>query len=401
MAIVEPFRGLRFDPERVELERVLAPPYDVLSRAERDRLASSDAHQIVHADLPEPPGEPASYAHAASVLAGWVDEGALRLDAEPSLYLYRATWGERGQEAERLGVLAALGIGPGQERVVLPHERTTPKDVADRLALRQATGADLSPIWVLVPGSAFAADLAKLADVKGLADTPAHHLQGAHHQLVQVPGEEAEALRQSAAGTPVLVADGHHRLEVARRHASERPDLPGAAMALALLTPLDEATLPRAIHRVLSGVPSAEVEAALRRLGAELVPFTEAPEALLGPGRLESLAGPVLVSSDGARLLRLPADASQQADAEVVQPVLDALVRERAGAAVRFEHDPARALEAGSVDVAVLLRPVRLARLQAVVDTGSVLPPKSTFFWPKPPTGLVLRPFGPPLLREP
>jgi len=400
MAIVEPFRGLRYDPGRVELERVLAPPYDVLSRAERDRLASSDEHQIVHADLPEPLGDPSSYPHAASVLSTWMGEGTLRLDPEPSVYLYRATWSDGEEAAERIGVLAALGVGDGQERGVLPHEQTTPKDVADRLALRRATGTDLSPIWALVPGPDFAADLAKLAEEAGLADAPAWRADGVRHQLLAVPEDQAGALCRSAAPTPVLVADGHHRLEVARRHAEERPDLPLAASALALLTPLDEATLPRAIHRVLSGVPLASLDSELRRLGAEVVTADVAPRSLLDPRQLETLSGPVIVSPEGTFVLRRPADADASADAEVIQPVLEAAARAHPEATIRFEHDPARAIDAARTDVVILLRPVGLRRLQAVVDTGSVLPPKSTFFWPKPPTGLVLRPFGPPLLGE-
>jgi len=395
MAIVKPFRGLRFDPGRVELERVLAPPYDVLSRADRDRLARSDEHQIVHADLPEPLGDPSSYANAAALLRRWVDEGVLRVDPEPSYYLYRTTWEEDGRTAERIGVLGALSIGPDQAGAVLPHERTTPKDVADRLALRQATGTDLSPIWVLVPNPTFAAGLAAVRRRAHLDETPMWRVDQARHQLLRLPSDAGADLERSVLAGAVLVADGHHRLEVARRHALEHPHLDGADLALALFTPLDVTTQPKAIHRVLDGVPAGALTEGLQAIGASLEPLLGAPESLLEAGWLDRAEGPVVISGNDRFVAHLPDSTSGRSDAEVVEAALQDLLRTHPGALVRFEHDLA---EAAKADLALLLRPVPLERLRAVVDTGAVLPPKSTFFWPKPPTGLVLRPFARPMV---
>ena len=151
VARFEPFRGIRYDPARVDLGAVTAPPYDVLSESDRDQLAGRDPHNIVRIDVPLERHGPGRYDTAAATLHRWLDEGVLVTDVEPSFYLRADDVRRRVRHAARntVGVLGALEVVDPGKGEVLPHERTTPKARTDRLDLTRATEANLSAIWGL------------------------------------------------------------------------------------------------------------------------------------------------------------------------------------------------------------------------------------------------------------
>ena len=310
----EPFLALRYDTDRVSLDAVVAPPYDVLSDEDRARFATRDEHNIVHVDLPIAPDGGDRYAWAAELLDRWRDRGVLVTDPTPSFTLYRMRFTDHAQQArETIGVLGALEVVDAGADGVLPHERTTPKAATDRLDLTRATGANLSPIW----GLSLAAGLTELLAEPGEPLGTVTDDDGVVHQVERVddPARTA-AIAAAVASAPVLIADGHHRYEVSRRYRDERRAAGASAagqapwdLTLAYVGELVEEQLSVApIHRLLDGLPADRTWAEVLEPCFELEPVGPAVPELAA--RLVELGALALVDGDGeATLLRPRPDA--------------------------------------------------------------------------------------------
>jgi uncharacterized protein (DUF1015 family) len=357
------FPGIRYDEHRHDLALVTAPPYDVIDADERAVLAARDQRNVVHVDLPV--GEDA-YTRAASTFAAWRADGDLVTDA-PSLYLYRMT---AGGEAT-LGVIGALGLEPPGEGGILPHEQTTPKARSDRLDLLRATHANLSAIW----GLSLADGLAKLFDVDGaIALGRWEDDDGVAHELWRVDDADRIArIVESVASAPVVIADGHHRYETCLAFAGERPELAGNAATLCFVVELapDQLTV-QPIHRLLHGVAVGALEDAL------------ATEFEIGVD-----GGLALVTPEGTRPLR-----RREESHDIDTIVLDRSLATLPTVEVTYQHgvdNVDRAVRRGDAVAGVLVRAVTVEQIAATAHARAKLPPKSTFFWPKPRTGTVFR----------
>ena len=385
MAEVRPFSGLRYD-ERVAgpLSELICPPYDIISPDERARLARN-VRNFVRVELPEPTA--AGYREAAGLLAGWRADGALRADA-PSVYLHEHDFALGGARATRRGVFVALRLHPASDGVVLPHERTFPKAKADRLELMRATRVNSSPIFGMVDGRAMAALSGADADDAGSAT-----LGQDAHRLRRVA--DADAIRRFADAMRderVYIADGHHRYETALTYAEERNAAAGAneRFVLTYLCALDDPGLRiLGTHRIVSGGADA-VTAALRSFDAS--PIDRGALGDIQPGIVIVRDGTYtrLEPRAGADLSKLPR-AWRELPVAIAEELLLAPARE-AGAEVTYEHDTDRAVAAAAGGrAAVLIRAVDPATLRAVADAGERLPQKTTYFYPKVPTALVIR----------
>lgn len=382
-----PFRGIRYAAD--DLAPLTAPPYDVISREERDELAAQDPRNVVHIDVPvlQPgSGRDDPYVEAAERLERWREDGTLVTD-DPSLYLYRMSFAdEAGAARQTLGVIGALGLVPPGEGDVLPHEHTTPKAKSDRLRLMRATAANLSPIW----GLSLAQGLSKLLDV----GRPALHSwldpDGVRHELWRESRADAIAeIRAAIESEPVVIADGHHRYETSLALAAERRDLPGAGATLCYLVELVEDQLAvQPIHRLVAGLPDGtDITGSLAdtfevERSAE-VPDANAVARLVDSGRLG------LITADGFAYLRPRLDGGR-IDSELVADALAALPAHE----LSYQHALtacAAAVRDGYADAAILLRPVSVSQIQRVAHARQKMPPKSTFFWPKPRTGVLFR----------
>ncbi|MGH2368022.1 MAG: DUF1015 domain-containing protein [Chloroflexota bacterium] len=443
MAEVRPFRGLRFDPSQVDLSAVVCPPYDVISPTEQQAYHARDAHNIVRVELGLAPTDPRvpgnRYALAADALARWRQEGILVPDGKPAMYLYEQQFSLGDRPLARRGLLVAGRLHDWSEGAVLPHEGTRAGPKEDRLALLRATETNVSPLWLLYDdgdgrvGAAVAAGWEQALD--GVAESG-----GERHTLRVV--DEPAALRavvDAFAGRPLYIADGHHRYETAQIYRDERRQAAGQAdpdagyeFALMLLVALDDpglVVLPT--HRLVRNLdrsPDEVREALARWLSLTLLTLPDGDDAAVGSAveRAVAEAGKrshafALYERGGAWLLRprddvdwralLPgghSDAWQGLDVAM----LDALViRGPCGISAEGEaahadatsHAPSdklayvsnvagavTAVRSGEADQAYFLNPTRVEQVCAVAAAGDRMPPKSTYFVPKPVTGLVL-----------
>lgn len=386
----EPFRALRY-AAGVDLDAVVAPPYDVLSDADVDALAARDPHNIVHVDVPR--GGDDRYRRAAERLRSWIDEGILMADDTATYTLYRMRFRDAtGVDRELVGVIGGLEVVDEGAGGVLPHERTTPKASTDRLDLTRATRTNLSPVWGLSLARGLTAVLQAPGEVLGAVE-----VDGVVHQVERVSDRERIAAIGAAVGADdVLIADGHHRYGISRIHRDEtraatgRRDTP-AELTLAFVGELTPEQLSiEAIHRLYTGVDAATLATWLDRRFARTPAPAPSPALLAEMDRRGAL---VLVRPDGSADWLEPRpgafDEVRSLDGAWLEATLAGLDAE-----VTYQHgidEVVGALAGGRADAAVLIRPVSITEIERTAREGLLMPPKSTFFTPKLRTGFVVR----------
>ncbi|HSJ98428.1 MAG TPA: DUF1015 domain-containing protein [Myxococcota bacterium] len=429
MTDVRPFRALRYDPARVDLDRVIAPPYDVVNAEERAFYWERDPHGAIRLELTRDPDAEAAadYRDVAGAIAAWRRAGVLRLDEAPALYALRQRFaGPGGEPRAREGFFAALRLEPYERRIVRPHERTLAGPKADRLKLLRATRANLSPIFLLYedPERTLTGLLAAQLDAGPAVE--ARDPAGVEHRLVPIREPAAIArVRGFLAERPVVIADGHHRYETALAYQAERRAAAGGEAGHDfVLAYLADAYAPGSlllpIHRVVREAPAPDDPTWRARLPGweeQRVPCPD-PERL--PALLAAHLAPLadrhqaFAADDGSGVLRIfarlrrgpegsGAAAEAEADGEIGTRVLhaevlagvfgldDAAVRDGAVGFAKQPLEAAREVRAGRGTVALYLNPLRPSDVFRVTAAGEVLPQKSTYFHPKLPTGLCFR----------
>ncbi|GHA40260.1 MULTISPECIES: DUF1015 domain-containing protein [Streptomyces] len=409
-----PFRGLRYDPDRVgSLAAVTSPPYDVVVRPDGLlHLESADPYNIVRLILPQAATPEARNEQAARTLRRWTAEGVLTTDPDPGLYVYE----QRDREGMlQRGIIGALRVSDPSEQVVLPHEDVMPHVVADRAALMRATRANLEPLLLTYRGDdatpATTALVERTAEQPPLLSTTTE--DGFCHRLWSVTAPDTVArVRAELSRHQALIADGHHRWATYRTLRAEHPSPSPWDHGLVLL--VDTARYPlrvRAIHRLLHGVPVHEAVAALaghfrvRRLGTSLDESLETLAKAAGSGNAFLLAGDgafhlVDLPDPGLLARTVPTDrpeAWRTLDATVLHATLLAHVwhvPDDSASHISYIHDTAATVEKAERDggTAVLMHPVREEVVRELARQGVTMPRKSTSFGPKPASGLVLRP---------
>ena len=393
----EPFAGLRYTAE--DLDEVAAPPYDVISPDDRAALVGRSEHNAVRLELPEPEDGRDRYATAAVLLEEWRAAGVLRADVAPAFYIYRMRFAdESGTPRTTTGVIGSLAIDAAGAGDVLPHEHTMPKPKDDRLNLLRATRANLSPIW----GLSLSAGLSDQCRPDGAGIGPAQRavdLDGVVHELWPLtdPARLA-AVVDAVASAPVVIADGHHRYETATAYRGERRSANGDQagdhdLVMAYVVELaDEQLSVRAIHRLIAGLPAGfDLVEALERH------FEISPTAAPDPGittRMAEAGSLALVTTAGTWLLRPRPTTVDAAEYDLDSSRLDVALADLPDHQLTYQHgwDLAdAAVQKGEADAAVLLRPATVAQISETGHAGGRMPPKTTFFWPKPRTGLVFR----------
>jgi uncharacterized protein (DUF1015 family) len=394
MAVVSPFRALRYDPARVgDLAAVVAPPYDVISPAHQDALYDRSPYNVVRLILPS---ESERAEAAAATLRAWMASGVLVRDPALALYFYSQEFSLKdGSRHRRDGVLCRLGLEEFGTGVVRPHERTFPGPKADQLALLRATGAYLSPIFGL-----YARPREGLRDLAGVSGEPLIEIVQDHGEVHRVwrVDDAAAVARVSAALAPetIFIADGHHRYETALAYRAER-GAAGPRSILAFVSNMEEeGLLVLPTHRLLR-VPLPFAPADFEERLCECFTVEHVP-----PGTPRPAGAIDVVLPD--RRLRLRARATAAAcvahlpasvrgldvallHGAILEPMLGAGSRD-----LDFTHDDDEAVEAvasGRSTAAFLLNPPTVAAVRAVCLAGELMPEKSTYFYPKLASGLV------------
>ena len=350
VAQIRPFRALRYD-EGVAgpLEALVAPPYDVVSPDQRELLRGRSRHNVVNLTLPDDEEQ------AARDLAEWRDAGVLVREEAPSYWWLQQDYtGPDGVERTREGFVAALRAEPYENRVVLPHERTHAGPKEGRLRLLRATRTHLEPIFLLWDGT---------IEVEGLGepDLTADE-SGVRSQLWRLGAEFGDALTEELRDAQLLIADGHHRYETTLAfHAEDGTE--ESAWLLVVIVPTDQEGLTIfPTHRLAEHVNGAE--------GTAIDP----------PG--DVLPGPVLYRDGRYELL----------ESDELDPVVVDRLQPSGVTYTPYASEAVAAVDRGEAEAAFLLRPTRIEDVWEVAQRGEVMPQKSTFFYPKLTSGLLLLP---------
>ncbi|HLE46861.1 MAG TPA: DUF1015 domain-containing protein [Candidatus Thermoplasmatota archaeon] len=440
MVEIRGLRGIEFDATKVELGKVVAPPFDVINDDERQRLGKLSPYNLAHVTLPKAPRSGKTkdpHEHASQLLDAWLVEGVLKEQPEEAVYAYEIWYTWRHQEKRMRGVLVGLKVDPTYKQVV-PHERIFDKPAEERLKLLRATTFDLEPIWLLYSGKTVEETLWAYIDGAGEApDILVTGPDGAIHKLWRVVDPAvAGTVLEGLKGRKAYIADGHHRYATAVKYAEERRlrEYRPAKTApyeykMVLLTNMNDPGLGiRPTHRVVKApkkVDLAELRTKLSqdfditehtghgaKLGEEMLVALERSAAALPQAHMFALYG-----GDASRYWLLRAKENVLPDTvapgrsftwrSIDTAYLQKLILEKSvgipekkwGDDIYYTRDEAEAISlvhARKASLAVFHLPTKLAQLRAIADGAEVMPPKSTYFTPKPLSGLVLHRIGRP-----
>ena len=423
MAILKPFRGCRFDASMVgSLSDVICPPYDMIGPDLKTELQARSPYNAVHlegGEQPDPVDPQAGYQQAASLFRQWLADGAMLRDDGPCFYLMRHAYNFGGVRRQHVGLFADVLVEDYDAGAVLPHEFTREPAVLDRVALLDACQAQFSPIMSLYQDAN--GDLQRIYDAvlandpDATAATPA----GGDAQLWRIADAETQtAITETFANRPVFLADGHHRYEAALRYSRSQAGAaagPQAASSYVMMTLVefdDPGLLLLPYHRVVGGMTDEQLAGVRslmdglfdsRPLDPDITPQAAVAEvARVGehahcfavfwadaPPSLHTLRAGVDWESWGM----LAVSEAWVLQERVLAPALDDALADALAGCIDYspDHDGiVQRVNLGEQQMAILLKPFPLEPFRRIVSAGNRLPPKSTFFYPKLPTGLVI-----------
>lgn len=442
MATVAPFRGIRYNPEKVKsLSDVVTPPYDVIDPAAQDRYYRRHPNNIIRLEygkVLEGDGPDSSrYTRAASDYAAWLEEKVLAPEKEPAFYLYEQEFTAGGIKRVRTGFFCAVKLEPYEKGVVLPHEETLPKHKADRLELMRACRANFSPIFSLYADR-------ELAVIRTLRESAGDRPPDAAcadecdeiHRLWVISDQSAViTARKIMDEKRIFIADGHHRYETALNYRAERLACGGGGsgacnyVMMTLVNLYDPGLVVLPTHRLVRSAAGDDVSSLIKRIeedfSLEEFPLSPGMEnfnkfldhmARRGAGTAGDLRHRHVfgIYTGGGRLFTaslknedqlaklMPGDKSpawQGLDVSVLHSLIiekymgigrELLARGDHITYTREEKGALRAVDRGDCQVALFLNPTLVEEVTEVAANGEKMPQKSTYFYPKVITGLVL-----------
>jgi uncharacterized protein (DUF1015 family) len=449
LVTVHPFQGILYNPQRVDVAQVVAPPYDVIMTPDQQRYYRQDPHNVVRLIAgevrPSDTPEDNKYTRAEGFFNAWLREGILQRETSPCLYVYRHEFSDplTGKARARLGILGVVELEPFG-RGVLPHERTHARARADRLSLTRAVEANLSPVFALYEDPRSAIRPILESAMTGPPRLSIRSEDGDQHTVWSLcTGHRLQELADVFGVSRLYIADGHHRYETAlnfrNRQRLEHPQAAADAAfnyVLMLLVDVQDPGLTiLPTHRVLHDLEAFDAAALLGRLSSRHRVVERAGRAALLAAMREPTSGHrigmALGSASPSPLwggqgggLKTPSplwggsgrgyftvdiertlagDPVSELDVsvlhrEILQRELgleEAILEQERY--VSYSRDVQMVLDQvarGAAQAAFLLRPPAVADVVAVANAGEVMPQKSTYFYPKPASGIVFNPLG-------
>ncbi|MCK9355802.1 MAG: DUF1015 domain-containing protein [Dehalococcoidia bacterium] len=424
---VQPFRGIRYDADRAGgLSSLLCPPYDIISDRQRLELYARSPHNMIRLEYPLPPaGESTDdterYVLAARLFREWMAQGVLKQDASPALYVHDHSFVFRGRRHVRRGLFARVGLRPWYGGVY-PHELTGTKAKQDRLELMRACHVSFSgPIGLYEDREGGISKLLEEA-VDGISYVDVEEMVDRHRfRAVRDPAIIAR-IGAAFAGESIYIADGHHRYETALVYQQERRSAESGVVphgqawdyiAMTLTAFSDPGLFISPVYRVLTGLEMpgvAEIEAGLSRyFSIDYVPVGTALARSAPVGEMALMAVAGLRQGMLAELRKRPGvDLGAEVPGEHSSEyrtfnvsILNHVVMAKVlrvnpdGEGVTYSPDVEAVVDlvqSGRAQMAFLLTPAHPMLVKKIADQQERMPRKSTYFYPKPPTGLVAYP---------
>jgi uncharacterized protein (DUF1015 family) len=405
MTDIRPFRALRYPASLGRLESLLAPPYDVISEDYRKALRERNAGNVVRVILKDPLDGERGYERIGEIFKAWRADGTLVQDQEPAIYLLEQRFSWEGRTFIRSGLLARFKVEPEGSPLIRPHEKTRGPAKEDRFSVLKATRANFSPIFLFFEDQgAFAKAALRAKESHPVLAVYTDDDGIAHTVWAVKKAENIRELAESAGGGPSYIADGHHRYATAQRYLKEVG--PEGAVTYGYFCPNDEGLLVLPYHRIVFGAPTP-AEVMTRLLGKYLlsaVPGAEEAAREVANSTLP-FAFALLWPDGQAVVCESAPGVEDELPKEAPQCLkdLDTYFLHQAGfkhlgltePKVEFVHSLADAkaeLLAHPGAIAVLMRATPLRHIAAVANASESMPPKSTFFHPKIPSGLLIHP---------
>ncbi|HPC17369.1 MAG TPA: DUF1015 domain-containing protein [Candidatus Hydrogenedentes bacterium] len=410
MPEIQGFYGLRFNPDQTgPLEAVVTPPYDVISPAQRVELAAQSPYSMVHVSLPEPEAGETPYDAAARILDRWRADGVLLKDGAKSFYVLEQVFESGGRQRIRRGFFALARLPEPGERSILGHEQTFARTVEDRMRLIEATKANLEPVFVLYadPGGKVGECLTG-AVAQRPPDMTARTMDGVLQRVWRVGYDPC--VTQSLLDSRLYIADGHHRFRTscAYRDACRAKGMgegPHDFIMMGFVAIDDPGLVIEPTHRLLKPPGEFDTAAFLQKL-ALYFDCERVGDDLPQSVERESQCAIGFVAPGGRWLLRLHetdraallgtdrGPAWRDLDVAVLhRGIIERIMGWPADTPFAYERDAGKAVacvENGEYGAAFLLRSPRAEQIQACAESGEPMPHKSTYFFPKLPSGMVL-----------
>lgn len=420
LAEISPFPGIRYNQDIVQdMASVVCPPYDVISPDEQKAYYEKSKYNVIRLEhgmvLPDDTKANNKHSRARSTFNQWLKEHVLVADHVPSFYIHEHVFTYQNIRRRRLGLTACVKLEPWEKRIIFPHENTVPGIKSDRLELMRACAANFSPLFGLYEdmGQKVTKLLATQAGRKPAIDfTEA----GETHKLwVANEPEFVQRVSHFLASHPIYIADGHHRYETALAYRDERqqqnPSSTGDQafkfVMITLVSFSDPGIIVLPVHRLIRNLSSK----ALAQFRSEMETIFEVESAPLDETGLPEIRGATTrvlgLEPDNVIALRLRqpssakemmpkerSEAYKRLDISIVQHlIIDKLIALDKNSSIIYTPDmleARRLVENGEYQLAFLLNPIPVATIKAIADADDKMPGKSTYFYPKLPTGLVM-----------
>ncbi|PKM82931.1 MAG: DUF1015 domain-containing protein [Firmicutes bacterium HGW-Firmicutes-14] len=428
MATVLPFKGIRYNSTKVDVNEVITPPYDVIDSAGQEHFYEKNPYNVIRLELgkifPEDDDKNNRYTRAAGFLREWLNSGILTHDDKPSVYLYEQEFTARGEKKVRSGYIAGIRANDYSKGEVLPHEETLPKHKADRLNLMKTTLANFSPIFGLYADRDYVVEKAlNIAKGNRSPDIEVTDDTGVVNRLWVVSDEETlKSVVEQMTDKKIFIADGHHRYETAVNFGKEMAALGKDGydyLMICLVNLYNEGLVVFPTHRVIKNLNNLDIEKLLRDLtenfeveilpeGISLREFINQLEArgekttsfglysgnseyyllsLKNEGKMDTLT----MEGRSAAWRRLDVSILHTL---ILESLLGIGSRQRADESnlvyVRDEESAKQAVDSGSAQLVFFMNATRVEEVTEIATGGEKMPQKSTFFYPKVITGMVI-----------